>query len=203
MDQKYTEKRKSEDEKSIKNIESESNLGLIHYYFGDGKGKTTTLIGGIIRALGHDLKPFLIQFLKLHDEKKDRNRFFIGEIHYLKELIPVRQFGGGDFVYSSDSATMDDKKNAKEGFECAKKTILSGKYDLIALDEIVDAIGLNLVNLEDLIALLKEKPEHVEIICTGFQYVEKLAEISDYVIKFDCLAHPYQKGILARPGIEY
>ncbi len=73
-------------------------LGLIHYYFGDGKGKTTTLIGGIIRAYGHQLKPLLIQFLKLHDETGN-NGYFMGEIHFLKEVIPVEQFGSYHFVY--------------------------------------------------------------------------------------------------------
>ena len=73
-------------------------LGLIHYYFGDGKGKTTTLIGEIIRAYGHQLKPLLIQFLKLHDETGN-NGYFMGEIHFLKEVIPVEQFGSYHFVY--------------------------------------------------------------------------------------------------------
>ncbi len=178
-------------------------IGLNAYYFGDGKGKTTTLIGGIIRALGHGLKPILIQFLKKHEEGGEGSGFFMGEINYLKDIIPIKQFGTGQFVFFSKPAKEVDFSNAQRGLECAKKAILSGEYDIVALDEIVDAIALKLVKLEELLEIIEKKPEHVEVIYTGYEFIEKLAKVSDYVIEFSAIEHPYKRGIDARPGIEF
>ena len=180
-----------------------SNLGLIHYYFGDGKGKTSTLIGGIIRALGHQLKPILIQFLKLHDATRDHSGYFMGEIDFLKDIIPIKQFGAYDFVYSAEKASDDDKMRAKSGLEFAKRAILSSNYDLVALDEIIDVITLNLIKLEDFLEILQTKPSHVEVICTGYNNIREIREIADYVIEFKCDKHPYTQGVDARPGIEF
>jgi len=178
-------------------------VGLIHYYYGDGKGKTTTLIGGIIRAHCHQLKPLLIQFLKLHDATRDHSGYFMGEIHFLKEIIPVEQFGAYHFVYSAEKASDDDKLRAKRGFEYAKREILSSNYDLVALDEIIDVIALKFINLDDFLDLLQKKPNHVEVICTGYNFIKEISDIADYVIEFKCDKHPFAQGVDARPGIEY
>ncbi|MFX1337796.1 MAG: cob(I)yrinic acid a,c-diamide adenosyltransferase [Promethearchaeota archaeon] len=184
-------------------IQNNQKIGLIHYYFGDGKGKTSTLIGGIIRAHGHQLKTLLIQFLKLHDATRDHSGYFMGEIDFLKKIIPIKQYGAYNFVYSAETASDDDKMRAKKGFEYAKRAVLSSNYDLVALDEVIDAITLNLIKLEDFLELLQNKPSHVEIICTGYSYIKEIREIADYVIEFKCNKHPYTQGIEARPGIEY
>jgi len=180
-----------------------SQLGLIHYYFGDGKGKTTTLIGEIIRAHGHQLKPLLIQFLKLHDATRNHSGYFMGEIDFLKDIIPIEQFGAYHFVYSADKASDDDKMRAKKGFEYAKRAILSSNYDIVALDEIIDVIALNLINLDEFVELLRTKPNHVEVICTGYKFIKQISDIADYVIEFKCEKHPFTQGINARPGIEF
>ena len=108
--------------------------GLIHYYHGNGKGKTSTLIGSLIRAHGHGLKVILIQFLKLHDEKDSVEGYFMGEIHHLKEIMTIKQFGTGKFVYTSDSALFEDIEKAQEGLYCVKEAVLSDKYDVVAID---------------------------------------------------------------------
>jgi cob(I)alamin adenosyltransferase len=177
--------------------------GLIHYYHGNGKGKTSTLIGSLIRAHGHGLKVILIQFLKLHDEKESVKGFFMGEIHFLKEIIPVKQFGSGKFVYTSDSALLKDIEKAQEGLFCVKEAVLSGQYDMVAIDEIVDAIDLGLIDLEDFIDILEVKPRHVEILFTGYKFIESLEEIADYVTEIEMVKHPYYAGMDARKGIEF
>ncbi len=177
--------------------------GLIHYYYGDGKGKTTTLIGLIVRALGHGLKPILIQFLKRHDENENRNGYFIGEINFLKGLIPIKQFGSGNFITSNNKSRTSEKKIAREGLEFMRKTISDGIYDLIALDEVINLVALDFIKLEELIDLLESKPKHMEVICTGAMFYKKLKAISQYVIQFNCLQHPYYEGIEARRGIEF
>jgi len=177
--------------------------GLIHYYYGDGKGKTTTLIGSIIRGLGHGLKPVLIQFLKLHDEKDDGKGYFMGEVNFLKNFIPVKQFGSGSFIKVGEKENSSNKRIIRDGLEFMKKTIEEGKYDIVALDEVINLISFQFISVEDLIEILENKPEHVEIICTGAMYYKQLKAISDYVIQFNCLTHPYYEGIQARKGIEF
>jgi cob(I)alamin adenosyltransferase len=178
-------------------------FGLIHYYYGDGRGKTSTSIGTIIRALGHGLKPILIQFLKLHDENGKHSGYFIGEIHFLKKLIPVKQYGSFSFLYPDKKLTKEDISRAQEGFQYAESVICSGEYDLVVLDEIALAVKLNLIDLNALISLLKRKPKNVEIIMTGAIIIKELIEIADYCTQFTCIHHPYYKGYTARAGIEF
>jgi cob(I)alamin adenosyltransferase len=177
--------------------------GLIHYYFGDGKGKTTALIGLIIRALGNDLRPVLIQFLKQHERNQEEEGFFIGEINFLEPFIEIKQFGNGQFISSNDSNKSENVKMANDGLKYAEKVILSGEYDLVGLDEIINAISLKLINIDKLIEVLQKKPEHVEVVCTGLMFYSSLREISDYVITFNSVKHPYNRGIKSRKGIEY
>lgn len=160
-------------------------------------------MGTIIRALGHGLKPMLLQFLKLHDEEKKHSGYFIGEVHFLKEIIPIKQFGSYKFIYPDQEPPQRVVRKAKRGIKCAKTIISSGKYDLIVLDEIGEAIRFNLVGVEEVIKIVQAKPKHVEVILTGATYNEKLSEIADYVTHFELVRHPYYKGFQARPGIEF
>jgi len=177
--------------------------GLIHYYHGNGKGKTSTLIGSLIRAHGHGLNTILIQFLKLHSNSENDQGYFMGEIHFLKQIMPVKQFGTGKFVMPNEPLSEFDTTKAREGIEFVKDTISSGKYDVIAIDEIVDTIALKLIALDEFIDILNSKPNHVEIIFTGYNYIQSLVDIADYVTNIDMVKHPYYRGIDARKGIEY
>ena len=202
---KYEEKKSfgNNNNNLSQNCKQRLQQGLIHYYCGDGKGKTTALIGLIIRALGNNLKPILIQFLKHHDRSQQGKGFFIGEINFLEDIIEIKQFGNGQFITPNNSNKIENIKSAKEGLEFAKNAILSGKYDLVGLDEIINVVSLNLISLDQLIDVLKEKPQHVEVACTGLMFYTRLKEISDYVITFNSIKHPYNKGIESRKGIEY
>ncbi|TFG00151.1 MAG: cob(I)yrinic acid a,c-diamide adenosyltransferase, partial [Promethearchaeota archaeon] len=177
--------------------------GLIHYYYGDGKGKTTTLMGVIIRALGHRLKPILIQFLKLHDDNDNGKGYFIGEINFLNNFIPIEQFGTRDFINADNKAKKSVKKIVNDGLDFTKKIITESNYDIVALDEIINLISLGFIELEELIEILENKPTNMEIICTGAMYYRQIEDISHYTVQFNCINHPYYEGIGARKGIEY
>lgn len=187
----------------MQNIKNGLRIGLIHYYYGNGKGKTTSIIGGLLRALGHGFKPILIQFLKLHKEKEINSGYFMGEIHFLKDYIPIKQFGRGEFINPKDGIKLKDKKLAEEGLNFAKEAIHSGKYDLVAMDEVVDAIALNFIKKEDLIEILKNKPRNVEVFISGYKNFQDLIDLADYVTDFGMIKHPYNENIEARPGIEF
>ena len=190
----------------MNNLKTNENIhlkiGLIHYYYGNGRGKTSTSIGTIVRAIGHGLKPILIQFLKLHDENTKHSGFFIGEIHFLNKFIPIKQFGAYNFLYPGKVLNADINR-ANEGLKFAKDAIFSKKYDLVVLDEITEVLALKLINVNDIIEILKNKPEKVEIILTGATYIKELEEISNYCTRYDLVHHPYYNGYEARPGIEF
>lgn len=83
------------------------------------------------------------------------------------------------------------------------KSINSGKYDIIVLDEINVALNFKLINLEKVIDVLKNKPDNIEIVLTGRYAPKELIEIADLVSEVVEVKHPYQKGIIARKGIEF
>lgn len=180
----------------------QEKLGFIHYYYGNGRGKTSTTIGTIMRALGHGFKPYLIQFLKLHDADKSHSGYFMGEINYLKDHIPIKQYGSFKFV-NLRKPKEEDVKRGREGLEWSKKIINSGEYDLVVLDEIVDIVKLKMISIDELMEVLENKPPHVEVIVTGHFGYKKLLSIAHYITYFSLIHHPYYEGYKARKGIEF
>lgn len=162
---------------------------------GDGRGKTTSALGLAVRASGRGLKCYIIQFLK---------GFEYGELLALKKLpdIVVKQFGRPGFV-CRERPLQIDYEQARAGLDHAKEIIQSNVYDLVILDEINIAINYKLIPLEEVIELVKKKPATVELILTGRYAPKELIELADYVTEMKEIKHPYQKGILAREGIEY
>ena len=92
---------------------------------------------------------------------------------------------------------------AKDALNKVKEVLTSNNCDLIVLDEVGSMIKLKLWKIEDFLLLLKEKNPKIEVIITGHQKIPELENIADYVTHLEEIKHPYQKGILARPGIEF
>ena len=173
--------------------------GLVHIITGNGRGKTTSAIGLGLRAIGHGLKVYMIQFIKREEEGKK-----YGEIKSIKKFrnFKVAQFGSGKLV-SHSTPTKTDFELARKGFEHAKEIINSGKYDMVILDEIWVAFHHKLIDLSEIISLIKNKPEHIELVLTGRHAPEEAYEYADYVSEIEKIKHPYSKGLKARLGIEY
>ena len=168
--------------------------GYIHIYTGNGKGKTTASIGLIIRALGHNKKIAMVQFMK-----KDEN---YGEYRYLHNKIALFQVGRNEFVDFKNPAKIDIEL-AQKGLEKAKKLIFSDEYDMIVLDEINVSIMFRLINEKDIIMIMKEKPERLELILTGRGATKEMINNADLVSEMKEIKHYYNKGIDGREGIEY
>ncbi|NIQ94092.1 MAG: cob(I)yrinic acid a,c-diamide adenosyltransferase, partial [Desulfuromonadales bacterium] len=118
--------------------------GLVQVYTGNGKGKTTASLGLSLRAVGHDLKVYIIQFMK--------GSTSYGELETARRLAPnltIEQVGQCTFV-SRDNPDPVDRRMAEEGFAKAHKIVLSGEYDLVVLDEINCVVDFGLVPVEDL-----------------------------------------------------
>lgn len=183
-----------------------ANLGLVHVITGDGKGKTTSSLGLAMRAIGNNLKVHMIQFLKSG---------FTGELYSAKKLgFSIEQFGvdalkqkhlrefadrTGAFVFQPD---IKEKDAAMQGWEHAKNMIKSGNYDLVILDEINCVLAKDLIPVKEVLDVVKEHGK-VELVLTGRDAPEEIIEAADYVNVVQRIKHPWQKGIVARKGIEY
>lgn len=171
--------------------------GLVQVYTGNGKGKTTASLGLALRAIGHGYKVFMLQFMK---GSKDYGELQAAE-KYLPNLIIV-QSGLETFV-SKENPSQADIDLAKQGLKTAKKIISEGHYDLVILDEINVALDFNLVELEEVLDIIKNKPTHIELVLTGRYVPKKILEYADLVSDINLVKHPYYQGISARQGIEF
>jgi len=170
--------------------------GLVQVYTGDGKGKTTAAFGLALRAIGRGLKVYVIQFIK--------GGFDYGELYIVNKLpnLTLKAFGQGKFV-TDVPADPKDIKLAKEAFKLAEKVVNSGEYDIVILDEVNVALHLRLIQVEDVVKLIKNKPFHVELVLTGRYAPKEIIEIADLVTEMREVKHPYSKGIPPRKGIEH
>jgi cob(I)alamin adenosyltransferase len=168
--------------------------GYVHVYTGNGKGKTTAAIGLAVRAAGAGLKVYFCQFLK------GQNSSEINALNRFKDLIEIKQSGNDSFITGLPSES--DVTVAINGFEDALHAIMSGVYSLVILDEINYAIYLNLIKLQSVVQLIKNKPSHVEIVLTGRNASKEIIEIADLVSEIKEIKHYFKKGVLARKGFE-
>ena len=170
---------------------------MIQTYFGNGKGKTTAAIGSAVRCAGCGNKVLFVQFLKNNDS---------AEFKVLEEI------NGIDNLYSNEHYELYDNLNkertsafakaySKLLFEDAKNK--ADDYQMIILDEILDAIEYGYIDESELVKLLTELKAHSEIILTGHNLTEKIANISDYISEIKEISHPYTNGVSAREGIEF
>jgi len=170
--------------------------GLVQVYTGDGKGKTTAAFGLALRAIGRGLKVYIIQFIK--------GGFDYGELYVVDKLpnITLRAFGRGRFVTELPPPE-EDVELAEEALELAEKVVKSGEHDVVILDEINVALHLKLISLERVLELIKNKPEHVELILTGRYAPKEIIDVADLVTEMREVKHPYRSGYQARKGIEF
>lgn len=169
--------------------------GYVQVYTGGGKGKTTAALGLAFRAAGHGLKTCIIQFMK--GQK-------YGEIRAAKKMasyIRIEQFGKKTFVHI-EQPTEEDIKMAKEGLQRAREAMSSGEYDIVVLDEINLALYYKLLDLQEVLDLIRSKPEEMELILTGRYAPQEMIELADLVTEMREVKHYYRQGVKAREGIE-
>jgi cob(I)alamin adenosyltransferase len=170
--------------------------GFVQIYTGDGKGKSTAAIGQAVRAAGFGLKTYIAQFMKEYPYNE------LISLKLLFEWITIEQFGGDDFVYKKELPSKEELGKAKIGLQSAKEKMLSREYDIIVLDEALVAIYFKLIETNDLVEFIKQKPENVELILTGRDCPDELIELADLVTEMKEVKHYYQKGVTSRKGIE-
>ena len=181
-----------------------TRTGLIIVYTGDGKGKTSAALGAAMRALGHGWKVLMIQFFK------GDWPVVYGELELAKRLYPqfeVLQLGRGFVKIMGDKKPFDEHvEAAKAALQLTRERMLSGQYDVIILDEVNYALGyldFKLIELEDVLQLLRDKPPQMHIILTGRNAHPQVMEMADLVTEMKEVKHPMKKGIPAQQGIDY
>jgi cob(I)alamin adenosyltransferase len=175
---------------------SKLDHGLVQVYTGNGKGKTSAAFGLALRATGRGLKVYVIQFIK--------GGFDYGEAYVVDKLpnLQLKAFGRGKFV-TAKPPEKEDVRLAGEALQLAKSVVGNGEYDVVILDEVNVALNLKLINLEEVLQLIKSKPRHVELVLTGRYAPEGIIEAADLVTEMKGVKHPFEKGFGARKGIEY
>ena len=170
--------------------------GLTQVYTGNGKGKTSAAFGLALRAIGRGLKVYVVQFIK--------GGFDYGELHIADDLpnLRLKAFGRGKFITEMPPKD-EDVKLAREAFELAQEVVNSDEYDVVVLDEVNVALNLKLIDVDEVVDLIRNKPEHVELVLTGRYAPPEVMEVADLVTEMKEIKHPYNEGIPPRKGIEY
>lgn len=170
---------------------------MIQTYFGNGKGKTTAAVGLSVRCVGCGNKVLFVQFLKNNDS---------AEFKVLEEIKGIDVLCSNEHYELYDNLNKDRtpalaKAYSKLLFEDAKNKAAS--YQMIILDEILDAAQYGYINEDALLELLSELKVQSEIILTGHNLTERIADVSDYISEIKEISHPYTKGVSPREGIEF
>ena len=175
-----------------------SEEGLIILYTGEGKGKTTAALGLVLRAVGYKKKCLVVQFGKA---------WFTGELVGIKKLSPYVKIiqGGKGFldILGSKVSIKDHKKAASKAYNILYKEVTSDKWDVVVADEIVGAVYAKVLPLTKALQLIDNKPTRLDLVLTGHHADEELINKADLVTKMQEIKHPYQKGILAKKGIDF
>ncbi|WP_315079026.1 cob(I)yrinic acid a,c-diamide adenosyltransferase [uncultured Clostridium sp.] len=174
------------------------DLGLIHIYCGNGKGKTTAAMGLGMRAAGRDKKVLLTQFLKDNNTGELISINKIGVNFQIVKGEPVKKF----FKFMTEEEQKYTKLEHEKRFKEITLKAIEENFDILILDEIIAATNLDLVPLDIVTDFLKGKPKGLEVVLTGRNPNEKLIELADYVSEIQAIKHPYEKGINSRIGIE-
>lgn len=174
-----------------------NNLGLIHIYCGDGKGKTTCSVGLTVRAIGFGLKVLFMQFLKDGSSNELKVLRTLDNLEIVGTK-PIKKF---TFQMTEEEKQITRDEN-KEQFKAVEERVRSEDFDMLVVDECLGSIEAGVLDENVILDFLKTKPEHLEVVLTGRVPSEEMMEIADYVSRIEKVKHPYDKGIPARKGIE-
>lgn len=173
---------------------------MIYIYTGDGKGKSTAALGLALRSLGAQKKVAILQFMK----KGTSSEF--SSIDEFKLPIDHFHFGVGFYKILGDKRSKGEHCDINQrAMKKACELIGSKKYDLIILDEINVALKLDLIKIDDVLAMISKyrKNDKIDIVLTGRGAPKKLKNVADLISTIKNERHYFDKGSTARRGIEY
>ena len=192
--EKMQQLQKEQREKTARNVKPERGLVLVHT--GNGKGKSSSAFGVAARALGWGNQVGVVQFIK--------GKWATGERQFF-ERFPEQMhwFTMGDGFTWNTQDLENDTAAANAAFVKATELMGSGDYDLIILDEINIALRYDYLDVNAVIAGLKQRHHRTSVILTGRDAKEELCDMADLVSEMREIKHPFQQGINAQQGIDY
>lgn len=162
---------------------------------GNGKGKTSAAIGVAVRGVARGWPVGVVQFLKS------------GTWHTGEEKV-CRQLGidwwaiGEGFTWDSTDLT-EDQAVAAKAWEHARRLIVAGDHQLVILDEVTYPLNWGWIDRDEFLATIRDRPQHVNVVCTGRNAPAELIDIADTVTEMNVVKHAYKQGIRAKKGIDY
>ncbi|HMK35368.1 MAG TPA: cob(I)yrinic acid a,c-diamide adenosyltransferase [Desulfomonilaceae bacterium] len=180
-------------------LEPKQRVGLVVVVTGNGKGKTTSALGMVLRAVGHGLRVCVVQFMK--------GDMYAGEIDALKRLAPnvEHHLTGKGFcgIQGNPYPYIEHRANAQDAIKLAKERMMAGEFDMLVCDEINNALKLKLVDLPQVTDLIQNKPPLLHLVLTGRDAHPDIIELADTVSEVNEVKHAYRQGIEPQKGIDY
>ncbi|NLG87467.1 MAG: cob(I)yrinic acid a,c-diamide adenosyltransferase [Firmicutes bacterium] len=190
--------------------------GYIQIYTGNGKGKTTAAIGLAIRALGAGKRVLFLQFMKQatyseHKVLKDLSPRLkivtLGKPYFIArrdQISPeaAAAMGNQIVVFEPGKPPADYVALINKGLSLAREALMGQSYDLVVLDELCVVLHLGLADVQEVLAMLKERQGPAEVVITGRGAPPELLNYADLVTEMREVKHYYHQGVPARTGIE-
>lgn len=170
--------------------------GLIIINTGNGKGKTTAALGMALRAAGHGMKVCFIQFIK--------GSWTYGELDAVEKFAGTIDFHvmGKGFTWKSENLE-EDKAAARTAWKMAQEAMTSGTYQLVVLDEFTYLLKYEMISLDEVLDALARKPSDLHVLITGRGAPHELIDAADLVTEMQMVKHPLKSGVKAQKGIEF
>jgi cob(I)alamin adenosyltransferase len=183
----------------ISKLEPEVRQGLVVVLTGNGKGKTTSSMGMVLRAVGHGMRVCVIQFMK--------GDLYSGEwdgVKLLGEQVDFTSTGKGFCgIQGNPYPHSEHRENAQDAIQLVHEKMSSKDFDLMVLDEINNGLQLKLVDLDQVLNILDNRPEQLHLILTGRDAHPDIIERADTVSEVTEIKHAYRKDIEPQPGVDY
>lgn len=162
---------------------------------GDGKGKSTAAFGTMLRAVARGWRVSVVQFVKSGDWRT-------GEAEVARRLGVDWESVGDGFTW--ESTDMDRTQAlAVEAWRVARERITAGEHEMVLLDEVTYPMNWGWIPADEVAAVLRDRPEHVHVVATGRDAPAALLAVADTVTEMRKVRHAYDRGVLARRGIDY
>ncbi len=170
--------------------------GLVIVHTGKGKGKSTAGFGMVFRALGHGMKIGVVQFVKGSWDTGER-----WVLEKFPDQVTISALGEG-FTWETQDRSRDIAM-ARGAWEQAKAMIMDEEIDMVLCDELNIVLRYDYLPVEEIVEVLKAKPEMKHVIVTGRNAKDELIEAADLVTEMEMIKHPFRSGVKAQKGIEF
>ena len=201
-----TDKHKKKMQKLKENVDAgiaaaNTERGVMVLLTGDGKGKSSSAFGMVMRALGYDYKVGVVQFIK--------GEQLSGEELYLRELskrdqspqVDLYQMGTG-FTWNTQDREADIAA-AEKTWAVAEKMLGDESYHLVVLDELTYMLSLKYLDKTKVLAALENRPTEQSVVVTGRGGGSELQALADTVSEIKEVKHAYKAGVMARKGVDF